>query len=151
MKVVNPSNATTDKSTRVHTNSASLIDNIFVNNPELISGNLVTDVSNNFPQICILTSTKDKIKRKQSKTLDLSHFNPDSLNSDLATNLRSGVFLRADEARIERHKGIIGRGHDLRLPCYDRLELHQHTQTHANIRKQYRRAIYNFLKLLIKL
>ena len=114
---------TIDKPTRVHTNSASLIDNIFVNNPELISGNLVTDVSNNFPQICILTSTKDKIKRKQSKTRDLSHFNPDRLNSDLATNLRSRVFLRADEARIERHKGIIGRGHGLRVPCYDRLEL----------------------------
>lgn len=111
---------TIDKPTGVHTNSASLIDNIFVNNPELISGNLVTDVSNNFLQICILTSTKDKIKRKQSKTRDLSHFNPDRLNSDLATNLRSRVFLRADEARIERHKGIIGKGHDLRLGSNER-------------------------------
>ena len=68
-------------------NSASLIDNIFVNNPEqvLISGNLITDVSDHFSQFCILTSTRDKIKRKQIKKRDLSHFNPDSLNSDLAT------------------------------------------------------------------
>ena len=75
------------KPTRVHNNSASLIDNIFVNNPEqvLISGNLITDVSDHFSQFCILTSTRDKIKRKQIKKRDLSHFNPDSLNSDLAT------------------------------------------------------------------
>ena len=64
-----------------------IIDNIFVNNPEqvLISGNLITDVSDHFSQFCILTSTRDKIKQKQIKKRDLSHFNPDSLNSDLAT------------------------------------------------------------------
>ena len=78
---------TIDKPTRVHKNSASLIDNIFVNNSEqvLISGNLITDVSDHFSQFCIWTSTRDKIKRKQIKKRDLSHFNPDSLNSDLAT------------------------------------------------------------------
>ena len=60
---------TIDKPTRVHKNSASLIDNIFVNNPEqvLISGNLITDVSDHFSQLCILSSTRDKIKRKQIK------------------------------------------------------------------------------------
>ena len=75
-----------DKPTRVHKNSASLIDNIFVNNPEqvLISGNLITDVSDHFSQFCILTSTRDKIKWKQIKRRNLSHFNSDSLNSDLA-------------------------------------------------------------------
>ena len=75
-----------DKPTRVHKNSASLIDNIFVNNPEqvLISGNLITDVSDHFSQFCILTSTRDKIKWKQIKKRNLSHFNSDSLNSDLA-------------------------------------------------------------------
>ena len=58
-----------------------------MNNPEqvLISGNLITDVSDHFSQFCILTSTRDKIKQKQIKKRDLSHFNPDSLNSDLAT------------------------------------------------------------------
>ena len=75
-----------DKPTRVHKNSASLTDNIFVNNPEqvLISGNLITDVSDHFSQFCILTSTRDKIKRKQIKKRGLSHFNSDSVSSDLA-------------------------------------------------------------------
>ena len=78
---------TIDKPTRIHKNFATLIDNIFVNNPEqvLISGNLITDVSDHFSQLCILSSTRDKIKRKQIKKRDLSHFNPDRLNSDLAT------------------------------------------------------------------
>ena len=75
-----------DKRTRVHKNSASLIDNIFGNNPAqvLISGNLITDVSDHFSQFCILTSTRDKIKWKQIKKRNLSHFNSDRLNSDLA-------------------------------------------------------------------
>ena len=51
----------------------------------LISDNLITDISDHFSQFCILTSKRDKIKRKQIKKRDLSHFNPDSLNSDLAT------------------------------------------------------------------
>ena len=78
---------TIDKPTRVHNNSTSLIDNIFVNNPEqvLISGNLITYVSDHFSQFCILTSTRDTIKRKQIKKRDLLHFNPDSLKSNLAT------------------------------------------------------------------
>ena len=78
---------TIDKPTRVHNNSASLIDNMFVNNPEqvLICGNLITDVSDHFSPFCILTSTRDTIKRKQIKKRDLLHFNPDSLNSNLAT------------------------------------------------------------------
>ena len=49
---------TIDKPTRVYNNSASLIDNIFVNNPDqvLISGNIITDVSDHFSQFCILKS-----------------------------------------------------------------------------------------------
>ena len=75
------------KPTRVHNNSASLIDNIFVDNPEqvLISGSLITYVGDHFSQFCVLTSTRDKIKRKQIKKRDLTHFNADSLNCDLAT------------------------------------------------------------------
>ena len=51
----------------------------------LTSGYLITDVSDHFSQFCSLTSTRDEIKEKQIKKRDLSHFNPDSLNSDLAT------------------------------------------------------------------
>ena len=48
-------------------NSASSFDNIFVNNPEqvLLSGYLITDVSDHFLQFCILTSTRYRIKQKQ--------------------------------------------------------------------------------------
>ena len=54
---------TVDKPTRVHNNSASLIDNIFVNNPEqvLVSGNIISDISDHFSQ-----STKDKCMRATS-------------------------------------------------------------------------------------
>ena len=78
---------TTDKPTCVHKNSASSIDNIFVNNPELvlISCNLIADISDHFSQFFyfILTSTRDKIKRKQIEKRDISHFNPDSPTSTL--------------------------------------------------------------------
>ena len=52
---------TIDKPMRVHRTSASLIDNIFVNNPDqvLVSGNLITDVSDHFSHFCILASTID--------------------------------------------------------------------------------------------
>ena len=77
----------TDKATSVHKNSASLIDNNFVNNSEqvLISSNLIADVSDHFSQFCILTSTRGRINLKQIKKRDLSHLKPDSLDSDLAT------------------------------------------------------------------
>ena len=49
---------TIDKPAYVHRMSVSLIDNIFVNNPNqvLISGNIITDVSDHFSQFCIMTS-----------------------------------------------------------------------------------------------
>ena len=54
-----------------------------MNNPEQV--NLITDVSDHFSQFCILKSTREKVKWKQIKKRDLSHFNPDRVNSDLAT------------------------------------------------------------------
>ena len=78
---------TIDKPTRVHRTSASLIDNIFVNNPDqvVVSGNLVTDVSDHFSQFCIFASTIDRIKQKQIKKRDFSKFCSDALNDELAT------------------------------------------------------------------
>ena len=51
---------TIDKPAYVHRMSVSLIDNIFVNNPNqvLISGNIITDVSDHFSQFCIMTSVR---------------------------------------------------------------------------------------------
>ena len=52
---------TVDKPTRVYRTSATLIDNIFINNPDklLASGNIISDISDHFSQFCITTSTKD--------------------------------------------------------------------------------------------
>ena len=45
---------TTDKPTRVHNASATLIDNVFVNNvnndAHILSGNIVSDISDHFSQ-----------------------------------------------------------------------------------------------------
>ena len=53
---------TVDKPVRVH-RTATLIDNIFVNNPDQLvaSGNIISDISDNFSQFCITTSEKDKL------------------------------------------------------------------------------------------
>ena len=67
---------TVDKPTRVRNNSASLIDNIFVNDPDqvLISGNIIIDVSDHFSQFCILKSNRDKPVKKTIKKRDFSIF-----------------------------------------------------------------------------
>lgn len=74
-----------DKPKRVHRTSASLIDNIFVNNPDqvVLTDNLIIDVSNHFLQFCILASTIDRIKQRQIKR-DFSHFCSDTFNDELA-------------------------------------------------------------------
>ena len=53
---------TIDKPTRVYNDSATLIDNIFVNIPDQVfmSGNVVSDISDHFSQFCILQTIKDK-------------------------------------------------------------------------------------------
>ena len=54
---------TIDKPTRVYNNSATLIDNIFVNKIEnpILSGNIVSDISDHFSQFCII-QTYNKTK-----------------------------------------------------------------------------------------
>ena len=67
---------TIDKPTRVRSNSESLIENIFVNNPDLvlISGNIITDVSDHFSQFCILKSNRDKLVKKIIKNATSLNF-----------------------------------------------------------------------------
>lgn len=86
---------TIDKPTCVHKMSASLIDNISFNNPNqiLISGNIITDVCDQFSQFCILTSGGDKITKKETKQnkinkttkkRELSDFSSVRFNNDLS-------------------------------------------------------------------
>ena len=75
--------------------SASLIDNISFNNHNqiLISGNIITDVCDQFSQFCILTSGRDKITKKETKQnkinkttkkRELSDFSSVRFNNDLS-------------------------------------------------------------------
>ena len=77
---------TVDKPTRVHRTSATLIDNIFVNNPDklLVSGNIISDISDHFSQFCITTSAKGKLQQvKNIKLRNYSRFSADRFNDDL--------------------------------------------------------------------
>ena len=50
-----------------------------------MSGNLITDFSDHFSQFCIPASTIDRIKRRQIKRRDFSHFCSDTYNDEFAT------------------------------------------------------------------
>ena len=60
---------TVDKPTRVRSTSATLIDNIFVNIPEmvLVSGNIISDISEHVSQFCILSSAVNQTKGESRK------------------------------------------------------------------------------------
>ena len=76
-----------DKLTRVHRTSATLIDNIFVSNPDqlLASGNNISDISDHFAQLCITTSAKDKLQQvKNIKIRDYSRFSAYRFNDELS-------------------------------------------------------------------
>ena len=60
---------TIDKPTRVHRNSATLIDNIFTNSPEqyIVSGNIISDISDHFTQFCIIAPPSPKSLKFKKK------------------------------------------------------------------------------------
>ena len=72
--------------TRVRSTSATLIDNIFINNPDqvVVSGNIISAISDHFSQFCILKSMRDKIQIKKTKVKDFSRFSRDSFEADLS-------------------------------------------------------------------
>ena len=73
-----------DKPTSVSSTSATLIDNIFINNLDkaVACGNLISDISDHFLEFCILKSMKDKIVVNKAKMRDYSRFSSDRLNAD---------------------------------------------------------------------
>ena len=66
-------------------NSASLIVNIFENNPDWVSvsGNIISDVSDHFSQFCIFRSARDRIKPTKRKMSDFTNSDSDSFMQDL--------------------------------------------------------------------
>lgn len=85
--------ATVDKPTRVHRASATLIDNIFVNNPDkiLASGYIVTDISDHFSRVCVMKSAIDKYKSKSIKLRDYSKVSAVRLSDGLSNVHRDDI------------------------------------------------------------
>ena len=77
---------TVDKPTRVHRNSATLIDNIVVNNPTQIhlSGKIISDISDHFSQFCLIKAARDKYRGHTTKIRDFSKFSADQFNEELS-------------------------------------------------------------------
>jgi len=77
---------TIDKPSRVYNNSATLIDNILVTDPDQVIsiGNAISDISDHFSQYCILNSSRLKFEHRNTKFRDYSQFSSDKFNSDLS-------------------------------------------------------------------
>lgn len=86
---------TIDKPTRVYGNSATLIDNIFSNdlNSFQISGNIVSDVSDHFIQICISSSNINNCYSTQhsTKIRDYSKFSTSKFLNELQSKILTFV------------------------------------------------------------
>ena len=67
--------------------SATLIDNIFVSNPEdaLISGNIVSDITDHFSQVCLLSASKEFHGVKSKKARNFSSFSVDRFKTAILT------------------------------------------------------------------
>jgi hypothetical protein len=96
---------TIDKPTRVYNNSATLIDNILVNKIEnpILSGNIVSDISDHFSQFCIIqTCNKTKhLYQHQSKVRDFSHFLPSDFKNDL-TQINWNSIIESKKENIDK-------------------------------------------------
>ena len=76
---------TIDKPTRSYGSSATLIDNIFINSLDkfVLSGNIVSDISDHYSQVCFLSSNLKIISNSRIRKRDLSSFNQTDFNNDL--------------------------------------------------------------------
>ena len=76
-----------DKPTRVHSGSATLIDNILVNqvNGSVLSGNVVSDISDHFSQFCLLPSfdLRSSAQILKNKYRNFSSFSEEAFINDL--------------------------------------------------------------------
>ena len=77
---------TIDKPTRVNSNSATLIDNIFVNQigREITSGNIISDVSDHYSQFCIIKSLKVKELSPKTMIRNFSRDTEENIHSELS-------------------------------------------------------------------
>ena len=92
---------TIDKPTRVHNNSYSLIDNIFVSNLEdnITSGNIISDLTDHFSQFCFLNSPQKLYDHLSKKRLvrDYSNYSETSFLCDLSRIDFIGIVSRTSD------------------------------------------------------
>ncbi|CAH3180638.1 unnamed protein product, partial [Porites evermanni] len=94
---------TIDKPTRVYGSSATLIDNIFTNNltNNISSGNIVTDTTDRFSQVCIF---KQKLTNtKKTKFRDYSSFNANKFMNELSAINWEEVSSNCDVTKSSSH------------------------------------------------
>ena len=98
---------TVDKPTRVYRNSATLIDNIFVNNPDeiLLSGNIISDISDHFSQFCIIKAARDKYGGHTTKIRNFSKFSADQFNKELSNLVPRVLWLFGQRVGASRDSG----------------------------------------------
>lgn len=82
-----------DKTTRVHNNSATLIDNILVNRIgfKVSSGNFVSDISDHYSQFCIIHSPSLKSRYQETKIREYSRFSEENFISDISQTHCTGL------------------------------------------------------------
>ena len=75
-----------DKPTRVYKNSATLIDNIFVNRfyHKISGGNIVSDISDHYSQFCFIHSLTPKNLTTKCKIRDYSNFSEECFINDVS-------------------------------------------------------------------
>ena len=95
---------TVDKATRVYNNSATLIDNIFVNklDSKIKSGNIVSDISDHYSQFCIVQDVKVTAVNNKTSRRDYSQFSEHDflaelaeINWDTVANMEQGYINRS--------------------------------------------------------
>ena len=73
--------------TRVNSRSSTLIDNILINDIETFShgGNIVTAISDHYPQFCVLGTfdNREKLKREKQSKRSFKNFNPNEFTEEL--------------------------------------------------------------------
>ena len=94
---------TVDKPTRVYNNSATLIDNIFVNklDSKIKSGNIVSDISDHYSQFCIVQGVKVTAGNSKILRRDYSQFSEHDFLAELA-EINWDTVITTEQGNINR-------------------------------------------------
>ena len=73
--------------TRISNNSTTIIDNVFTNSADtkISSGNILTHISDHFPQFLIMENTNISCKKLELLKRDYSSFNKNNFLNDFTT------------------------------------------------------------------